>query len=286
MYRSILALLLVCSPPLQANAAPPPVAPEVAPAPPAPKPLGIRLGAELGFVGVPFHIIQLSSDGTRFDYVAEGGQDILFPFTRFEVDLQIASDHHVTFVYQPLSLTNEVRLERDVRFDGIDFPEGLATTVTYEFPFYRVSYGYDFIADPFDELSFGGGLQLRNANIVFSANDGSRLVSRRNIGPVPLLEFSGRIGFEDGWWLGFEADGFYAPISFINGSDNEVTGAIIDLSLRGGYRVDARTDVFMNLRWIGGGAVGDSDPEPPGDGFQKNWLHFLALSLGVHYQLL
>lgn len=250
------------------------------------KPFGIRLSAELGALGVPAHHIQFGTDGSRFDYVEEGGQNNLFLFLRFEIDLQVDNDHHVTFLYQPLSLTSEVVLPRTIRADGIDFAQGTPTTVTYDFPFFRASYWFDFFEDPRYELSFGGGLQIRNATISLSANDGSRLVSRRDIGPVPLLKFRGRYGFDDGWWIGFEADGFYAPISVLNGSDTEVTGAILDLSLRGGYQLGNGAELFMNLRWIGGGAVGQSDPQPPGDGFQKNWLHFVALSIGMHYQIL
>lgn len=286
LVSAALTATLLLTPPAWADAPPATVVPEAgAPATPV-KPFGLRLGAELGFLAVASHIIQFSSDGSRFDYVDEGGQDILFPFARFEIDMQIERDHHVTLLYQPLSLENDVRLKRDIRADGIDFPEGTPTTVGYDFPFFRVSYWYDFFEDPRHELSFGGGLQLRNANITLRSADGTRLVSRRDIGPVPLLKLRGRTAFDGGWWIGFEADGFYAPISVLNGSDTEVTGAILDMSLRAGHQIDDKVGLFLNLRWIAGGAVGESDPEPPGDGYQKNWLHFLALSVGAHYQLL
>lgn len=250
------------------------------------KPLGLQLGAELGFLGVPYHIIQFSTDGSRLDYVEEGGQNILFLFARFQLDLSVDNDHHVTFLYQPISLENEVLLPRDIRADGVVFPSGTPTTVVYDFPFFRLSYWFDFIDDPRHELAFGGGLQLRNANISLRANNGELLISRRDIGPVPLLKFRGRYGFDDGWFVGFEADGFYAPISVLNGSDTEVTGAILDFSIRAGHRLPNAVELFLNVRWIAGGAVGTSDPQPPGDGFQKNWLHFLAVSLGANYDLL
>lgn len=53
------------------------------------------------------------------------------------------------------------------------------------------------------------------------------------------------------WW-GTEIDGIYAPISGVNGSSSEVTGALLDASLRVGYT--------------------------------KNWLHFITVSLGVDFR--
>jgi len=45
------------------------------------------LGAELGFLAVASHVIQLGNDGTRFDYRNDGGQDVLFPFFRLSTEL-------------------------------------------------------------------------------------------------------------------------------------------------------------------------------------------------------
>ena len=104
----------------------------------------------------------------------------------------------------------------------------------YKFPFYRVSYLHDFSKNPKTELAFGFSLQIRNATIEFESLDGSLFRSNRNIGPVPILKVRWRHDYHSGWWLGAEADGFYAPISYINGSENEVIGAILDASIRAG----------------------------------------------------
>jgi len=70
-------------------------------------------------------------------------------------------------------------------------------------------------------------------------------------------------------------------VDVLDGSDTEVTGAILDASLRFGWRFVDHGDLFFNLRYIAGGAVGSSDPTPTSDGEQRNWLHFLTLSLGA-----
>lgn len=239
------------------------------------------LSGEIGFLAVASHIVQLSKDGTRFDYRAEGGQDVLFPFFRISTDVQINGRHTLVFLYQPLKLTGETVLGEDVVFDGVLFPAGTPLNTTYGFPFWRVGYLYDFLRRPGDEVSLGLGLQIRNATITFTSADGTLRADRRDVGPVPLLKFRGRWGFDSGVWWGTEIDGIYAPISVINGSDEEITGALLDASLRVGYEFTKRVSAFLNVRYLGGGAEGTAkDPTPPSDGFTKNWLHFVTVSLG------
>lgn len=67
----------------------------------------------------------------------------------------------------------------------------------------------------------------------------------------------------------------------LNGSDNEVTGAILDASVRVGWRVRPHVDLFVHVRYIGGGATGQSDPTPTSDGYQSNWLEFVAVTGGA-----
>jgi hypothetical protein len=98
---------------------------------------------------------------------------------------------------------------------------------------------------------------------------------------VPLLKFRGRWTFDSGVWWGTEIDGIYAPISGINGSDEKITGALLDASLRVGYDFLKRVSGFLNVRYLGGGAQGtQKNPSPPSDGYTKNWLHFITVSLG------
>jgi len=246
-----------------------------------------RLSAELGFLAVASHIIQLSNDGSRFDYRNNGGQDVLFPFFRLSPDLKFKGRHAIVFLYQPLKLTGETVLSEEVVFDGVVFPAGTPLNSTYGFPFWRISYLYDFLRRPGDEVALGASLQIRDATIVFTSADGTLRASRRDVGPVPTIKFRGRWGFDNGVWWGTEIDGMYAPVSVINGSDEEITGAILDASLRVGYDFTKRVSGFFNIRYLGGGAVGtQSDPTAPSDGYTKNWLHFITASLGVDFRAL
>lgn len=242
---------------------------------------GIRGTAELGFLTVLDHDIQLGSDGTEIEYRSDGQQSNLFFFARLSLELDIWRQHRITFLYQPLELASEAVLRRDLRIDGLDFPEGTPVRFFYGFPFFRLSWDFDVLEAPHEMLAFGLGLQLRNADISFESLDGTLYRSRNDVGPVPLLRARGRFPVVDRFYFAFEADGFYAPISVLNGSDTEVTGAIADLSLRFGWRFLDHGDVFLNVRYLAGGAVGQSDPTPTSDGQQSNWLHFLTVSLGA-----
>ena len=246
-----------------------------------------RLGASLeyGFVGVLDHKIQFSQNNTMFDYVKEGGQDTLFPAAKLSLDLQLSPEHTLVFMYQPLTLNSQSVLGRDISQDNLKFASGTPMRYLYDFPFFRASYLYDFNPDVFEELSAGLSLQLRDAVIEFESLDGKQLVSKRNIGPVPILKFRSRHRLNDTWWWGSEIDGFYAPISYLNGSNNEVIGAILDANLRLGANLNNQYYPYLNLRYLSGGAKGTSNEKDFGDGFTENWLHFLIVSVGVNTSL-
>lgn len=269
------------APGLQVSTAAPVARPAAAPDAPPPPWYRVRAVAELGFLAVLSHKLQLGRDGTYFDYVSEGGQDNLYAVGRMSLELELKRRHTFVFLYQPLDLETSVVLPRAVRMAGADFEQGTPVDLRYAFPFYRASYLYDLAPSPKHELSLGLSMQIRNATIDFASRDGETFTSNRDIGPVPILKSRGRYAFDGGAFLGYEVDGFYAPISVINGSDNEVTGAIVDLSLRGGVALPENGEMFLNLRYLAGGAVGQSDKEPQYDGYTRNWLHFMTVSIGA-----
>ncbi|MBF0430447.1 MAG: hypothetical protein HQK83_04170 [Fibrobacteria bacterium] len=241
--------------------------------------------AELGFLGVASHKVQFSNDNTYFNYAEDGGQDILFPFGRVSLDVKFKSKHHLVFLYQPLSLVTRETLSKDLMVDDIRFLQGTPMEFRYDFPFWRLSYLYDFSKNPQRELAFGLSFQIRNARIEFQSLDSEQFRSTRDIGPVPILKTRLKQEFSNGLWTGLEADGFYAPVSYINGSENEVIGAILDASVRTGLKLK-HGDIFFNLRYLGGGAVGtSSDTKGAGDGYVRNWLHFYTVSIGYTHPL-
>jgi hypothetical protein len=248
--------------------------------------LKFRGVAELGFLAVLKHQVQFSNSGTYINYVQEGGQDVLFPVSRLSLELEIKNRHTLILLYQPLRLESTSLLTRDLVIDELVFPAGTSVNFLYNFPFFRFSYMKELAPgnEKFD-FALGASLQIRNATIEFESTDGNLFRSNRDIGPVPVLKFRTRYHPGNRTSTEIEADGFYAPISYLNGSDNEVVGAILDASLRQNLQVTDEVGVFLNLRYLGGGAVGTSDDEPgPGDGYVKNWLHFMTVTCGFKYE--
>jgi hypothetical protein len=240
-----------------------------------------RTGLEIGFLGVLDHSIQFGKSGTNFSYTQDGGQDNLYPITRFTADFSWNPRNTLIFLYQPLEINTSVVLTEDLKIYDQTFPTGTPMDLRYAFPFYRLSYLYNFSDKPEYELALGLSLQIRNATIEFRSQDGSLFSRNSNIGLVPLLKFRGRYTWANGYWIGSEIDGIYAPVSYLNGSDNEVVGALLDASLRAGITLPDHHEVFLNLRYLSGGATGTSTgPDAEGDGYVKNWLHFITLSLG------
>jgi hypothetical protein len=245
-------------------------------------PIGVTLHAEAGFIGVLSHRIQFSQSGTEIDYLRDGAQNTLFPFLRFSTDVRFLKRHTAILLYQPLELATSQLLSRDLVVDGETFRAGTPVDFFYGFSFWRLSYLYDFLwAQPGKELAVGLSLQLRNARITFGSRDGTQFRSNENIGPVPALKVRGRYTFENKLWLGLEADGIYAGVPGLNGSDSQFVGAILDASLRIGVELTRLVDAFLNLRTILGGAVGtERRPTPPSDGYTSNWIYTMTLSLG------
>lgn len=241
--------------------------------------------AELGFLGVASHKAQFSNNNTYFDYKNDGGQDILAPFVRLDLDFNFKQKHHLVFLYQPLSLVTKETLDKDLTVDNVLFQQGTPMEFRYDFPFWRLSYLYDFSKNPNRELAFGISFQIRNARIEFTSLNGEQFRSTRDIGPVPILKTRIKQEFTNGLWAGLEADGFYAPVSYINGSENKVVGAILDASIRTGIKLKNGSP-FLNLRYLGGGAEGtSSDTNGAGDGYVRNWLHFYSVSIGYTHPL-
>lgn len=249
--------------------------------------IGIKAVAELGTLVPIAHTVQFDKTGTVFDYVNEGGQDNLFLFSRISLEMAIDGKYTVILLYQPLNLETAVVLQNDLSLDKQVFPAGTPMDLRYGFDFYRVSYLYDFWhRDPDRELAVGGSLQLRNATIDFTSADGTMRRTNRNVGPVPLVKFRIKHTFDTGWWIGGEIDAIYAPVKYLNGSNTDVVGALLDANFRVGLPINEYSSTFLNLRYLGGGAEGTSQNKPgPGDGFTANWLHFLTLSAGAELEL-
>lgn len=230
---------------------------------------------EIGFIAPIKHTIQFGRDTTKFDYVGDGGQNNLFFLHRWAASFVLFRRHHIKFVYQPLDVRTSAKVARDTTIGTVTFPAGTPVNMRYGFDFYRLTYLYQFLDRWGWELAVGAGMQIRNARITFTSADGALRYTNGNIGPVPLLSVRARYNFNSRIWLETEIDGFYANLKYVNGGDTPVEGAILDASLRVGFNINRFTETFVNIRYLGGGARGESDI------YTDNWLHTMTVTVGV-----
>jgi len=248
-------------------------------------PFALELNYESGAVKVLKNTIQIGTDGTNFDFVTQGGEEILFPIQRFTGNLVLGERHNIVLLYQPLAIETKVDTKSDITIDTNTFPSGDNLVIKYGFPFWRLSYVYDFIST--DNLTLGAGLslQLRNASIVFESLSTGDITTSQNLGPVPIIKTWGSYRFDNGFFAGFEVDGFYATSALFNGADFEFEGSILDASVRVGLELRDEADAYLNVRFLGGSAAGTSEYidrywTESVSSYTTNYLSSLSLSLG------
>lgn len=216
---------------------------------------------EAGFVKVLTHVFQSGDPGTKFNFITQGGQEILFPFSRYRLGFTLNRRHLFTALYQPLTINTAVTFREDVTIDGVTFSEGTPMELTYGFPFWRFSYGFDLLPADNLDLYTGAALQFRNASIRFAARDGSDATTNQNLGLVPSLYAHFGYTLGSGLRVEAEATGIYASSAIINGADFQFTGSLLDTSLRILAPVKTGVHSFLNIRFLGGTSEGISQFE-------------------------
>lgn len=243
-------------------------------------PLQLQATSEVGLIQVLAHTIQFGANGTTFDYVKDGNQNLLFPYSRLGLNLGINHRHNIVLVYQPIDVRTEAVLEEPLVVDSLTFLAGTPMDFRYGFDFYRVSYLYNFLRDPEQELGVGVSLQMRDATISFSSKDGTQSLGNQNVGPVPVLKARARFPLGGQSWLGAEVDGFYASDKIFNGANFKFEGSVLDASLRYGIKFSDAVAGYINGRYIGGSAKGFGYKNRAGsDGYTDNRLNTFALSI-------
>ena len=252
-------------------------------------PVKFYFETETGLFGVLSHTYQsgrIEEGAYNFDFVNEGGQDILFPFERYVAGLKINDKHKIGLLYQPLEVNTNVTFREDVMIDSVLFSQGTPMDIKYGFPFYRFTYSYSFLNNEKLELAAGIALQARNASIVFKESSGEQMTVSQNVGPVPAFNLYGRYNFDSGLYISLDATGLYASSAIINGASFSFEGSILDASLRAGYPLRKGLDIFANLRFLGGTAKGDSEYvertwSEPTQSYTSNVLATSSFTLGL-----
>ena len=220
---------------------------------------------EQGAIAILSHTYQNGEEkgqNDTFDFVKQGGQDNIYPFSRYSVGATIADSHRVWFTYQPLNLVTNVEFTGKVVMGDVIF-DGSGTSIpmelTYSFPFYRMTYTYDLLSKHENAvLGVGLAMQIRNVSIRFKQLDGTQLYVAQNVGLVPALALYSEYSFPFGLTLSADIAGSYADSSFFNGATYPFKGSILDASLRMAYDLPNGFGVFGTLRYFGGTSDGTS----------------------------
>lgn len=266
------------------------------PDPEATPAISFEPSVELGFVDVPRNEIQYGEDTDSFDFVSRGGQEILFPYQRFRIDIGLGrrQRHFVGLLYQPLTFETVTQFEKTLTIDTETFEEGQVVDLLYGFDFWRGTYEYRILNTERWRVDAGVSLQLRNASIRFKARNGEELAISQGTGPVPALRAQARYTTTSSFWMEAEADGFYATNAFINGAEYPFTGWIWDAAVSAGTPIVRHTETYLSLRTIGGGAEGTAtdnretwtESMAGGDErFTRNELTTVAVAVGLRLLL-
>ena len=83
-----------------------------------------------------------------------------------------------------------------------------------------------------------------------------------------------------------DVTGLYASSAIINGANFQFEGSILDASLRMGYDLKNRSELYGNLRFLGGSASGTSQYDNSSwsesvERFTDNRLGTLTVSVGL-----
>jgi hypothetical protein len=254
----------------------------------------LRFEGEAGYIGFINHRYQSGDTGTNFNYITQGGQDILFPLVRFNAELNLFENHSFGLLYQPFEVLTTVQFAEDVTIDNKLFETDSIVDVRYSFPFWRLTYLYDFASEDNLQLEAGLALQFRNAAVSFEeiTTSGPELnyANSQNLGPVPAIALRAGYDFDNGLSLVWEATGLFASSAFINGASFEFEGSILDTSLLAALDVGSGVETYLKLRFLGGSAVGNSEYtsrtwSEPETSYTANYLATWAPTVGFRLTL-
>ncbi|MFA7629996.1 MAG: hypothetical protein WCY99_05035, partial [Candidatus Neomarinimicrobiota bacterium] len=91
--------------------------------------------------------------------------------------------------------------------------------------------------------------------------------------------------FDNGIYLSLDVTGLYASSAVINGANFKFEGSLLDASFQSGYQIRPGVDVFANLRFLGGTALGESNYPATSwsvteERYSENFLGTMAFTLG------
>ncbi len=187
------------------------------------------------------------------------------PFLHYRLEgyYRLNENHALRAVYAPYQVEVTGRADRNVQFNGQNFPNTADLTVNYKFNSYRLSYLYGFWGFGKDQLNLGFTAKVRDAETTFSQPGISS--SYDNVGFVPLFYFEYQKAMGQKWSLNLTIDAAVAA-----------QGRAIDAALKARRQFGRSSSLGLGWRGLEGGADNEKV-------FAFSWFNYAVLEWATHF---
>jgi hypothetical protein len=233
---------------------------------------GLVIDYEAGPLSIVQNDNRYGANGTPYNRSDVGLDRNLAIAMRTSLEADIDGRNTLIFLYAPLDVTTDIRLNKNIQFNDVLFNAGTPIRHRYLFDGIRASYMYGIFKEKQWRWDLGLTGQIRNAQVAMSTLQGTSYASESDIGFVPALKTRFTYHPSRGFWGMWEADALNA---FGAGG---VSGWIADTALTLGVPLRQGIDAHVRARYVGGGAnVPNRQIE--------NWGQFVSLTAGFRFNM-
>jgi hypothetical protein len=222
-----------------------------------------QLDVEVGPVFSGYNDVRIPNEtGTEFSLSDDLKTDVNIVY-RTRLTYEINDRHALSLLLAPLRLDASGQVNRNILFEGEQFPAATPLEGTYRFDSYRLTYRYGIYRGEKTNVDVGFTAKIRDAAI--SLSGGGKAVEKANTGFVPLIHFKITWEFAARASLLFEGDALAAP-----------QGRAEDVLLAVHYRPAERIGLKAGYRVLEGGADVD-------EVYNFALLHYLVFGVIVSF---
>ncbi len=204
--------------------------------------------------------VQIPNDNnaTRFSLVDLVGSGP-WPAVRAYLTWNISARHGLRVLVAPLQYTESGTFADTVRFAGGTFDPGSATSATYKFNSFRLTYRYRLLNSGRWRGWIGLTAKIRDARVALQ--QGSAAAEDTDVGFVPLLHLAGHFLITDRWRILLDVDALAGG-----------PGRAEDVALKVAYDLSDHWQLTAGYRTVEGGADVDAV-------YNFAWFHYAVASV-------
>ncbi len=196
----------------------------------------ISIDLEAGMVTTGYNDVRIPGEGGTFiSFSDELSSDPKF-FSRIKAGYRLGQRGEALLLFAPLRFTYAGSVDRDIFFQGENFPAATPLTATYKFNSYRATYRYYVVER--EKLDIGLGLTIKARDAIIGIEGGGLESQKTDFGFVPLINFIVHWQPTERFGLLLDGDALAAP----SGRAEDVLAALTfraneNLTLKAGYRI-------------------------------------------------